>query len=365
MIARCFAALCAVLFVASTAGAQSDHLQCFKIKDTNTAKTTYHADLDPTDNAFQVAAGCTIQVPAKVMCIDVDKQNVTPPPPGSDPGLPAQKYLCYKVKCPKDQPAVSMQDQFGTHSITVKKASLLCAPEPAPVVSTTTTTMGCPNVNADGDGYFAPPCGNDCDDNNPSVYPGAPEVCNGIDDDCDGIIDSGGGSITCGTGQCQNTVPACQMSCTPNSPSAEVCDNVDNDCDGQTDEALPPITCGVGACQNTVPSCVGGSPNTCTPGTPGNEMCGNSIDDDCDGLVDEGGCLCTTSAQCPSYPNAPGVCSFSNCTNPCDAGYADCDANLTTTGCEVYLPNNPSHCGGCNMQCPIVAPNCVGAVCQP
>jgi hypothetical protein len=68
----------------------SDHLQCFKIKDTNTAKTTYHADLDPTDNAFQVAVGCTIQVPAKVMCIDVDKQNVTPPPPGSDPGLPAK-----------------------------------------------------------------------------------------------------------------------------------------------------------------------------------------------------------------------------------------------------------------------------------
>ncbi len=31
----------------------------------------------------------------------------------------------------------------------------------------------------------------DCDDTNPSLYPGAPEICNGLDDDCDGITDEG------------------------------------------------------------------------------------------------------------------------------------------------------------------------------
>ncbi len=41
-------------------------------------------------------------------------------------------------------------------------------------------------VDADGDGVFSD---EDCDDNNPDVFPGASEICNGIDDNCDGGID--------------------------------------------------------------------------------------------------------------------------------------------------------------------------------
>jgi len=74
--------VCLALSVAllpSPVAAQADHLQCFKIKDT-TAKTTYTANLTPSDPNFPAATGCTVRVPPRLLCVDVVKSNVVPPP---------------------------------------------------------------------------------------------------------------------------------------------------------------------------------------------------------------------------------------------------------------------------------------------
>lgn len=53
------------------------------------------------------------------------------------------------------------------------------------------------SVDEDGDGW--PGCGQDCDDGNGAIYPGANEACNLIDDDCSGAVDDGNDCPQCVT----------------------------------------------------------------------------------------------------------------------------------------------------------------------
>ena len=52
--------------------------------------------------------------------------------------------------------------------------------------------LGCrysSDTDGDGDGV---PAGEDCDDDDPEVHPGAEEICDGVDNDCDGVVDDAG-----------------------------------------------------------------------------------------------------------------------------------------------------------------------------
>ncbi|MBI4653726.1 MAG: DUF1566 domain-containing protein, partial [Nitrospirae bacterium] len=110
-----------------------------------------------------------------------------------------------------------------------------------------------------GDGCVPSGCqtspGDDCDDSNPAVYPGADDSqCDGIDNNCDGVADDGyvPTPTTCGVGVCESTGQlicvngVTQDTCVPGTPQTEgppsdpTCsDGKDNDCNGFTD-ALDP-----------------------------------------------------------------------------------------------------------------------------
>ena len=114
----------------------------------------------------------------------------------------------------------------------------------------------------DGDGYVPTnACGfgqmGDCDDNNAAIHPGAAEICNGIDDNCNGQTDEGvqttfyQDSDNDSYGNAAVTQTACSAptgyvsnstDCNDNNPAinpgaAEVCgNNIDDNCNGQVDE---------------------------------------------------------------------------------------------------------------------------------
>lgn len=100
---------------------------------------------------------------------------------------------------------------------------------------------------------------------------GGDNACRSQSEECSAATTPGSIAVTCNA-QCQDPNLS---TCSGLVPGACVNVNPGNQ------------TCGLGSCQTVAPQCVNGAPGPCFPGPPTTETC-NSLDDNCDGVVDNG-----------------------------------------------------------------------------
>ena len=271
-------------------------------------------------------------------------------------------------------------------------------------------------ADADGDGALDPACGgDDCNDNEATIYPNGLEYCNGVDDDCDGVlppdeVDGDSDGVAPCDGDCDDSDPTVS----PLAP--EVCDGLDNSCAGSatfggipeedidadgiincldcddTDAAVgfgqPEICDGVDTdCDNTSADenededgdgstpCEGDCDDTdAAVGPDANEVCNDGVDDDCDELTDEtvdddGDGLSDCDGDCDdstpdTNPSATEICDGED--NDCDGVLPEDEEDLDEDGqspCEGDCDDDDdSSYSGANELCDGIDNDCDGSI---
>jgi hypothetical protein len=243
-------------------------------------------------------------------------------------------------------------------------------------------------ADEDGDGWAA--C-EECDDTHPEVNPGEVEQCDGIDNDCDGVIDEDDASDadtwyadsdSDGYGDATSTTTACEQpsgythddtdcddgDAAVNPGATELCNGVDDDCDGTVDEddaADAPTWYadgdgdGYGDAASSAAACSAPSGHVADDtdcddtdaavNPAATELC-NSVDDDCDGTVDE-----DDAADAPTWyadGDADGYGDAASSAAACSApsGHVADDTDCDDTDAAVN-PAATELCNGIDDDC--------------
>jgi hypothetical protein len=145
------------------------------------------------------------------------------------------------------------------------------------------------------------------------------------------------------------------------------------------------LACCDGSCTSTAsdPLHCGGCSRTCSSNNVPTQSCASGV---CVGACADGfgdcnddelsdGCettLASDSTNCGACGNvcstshvSAGVCEAGQCGGDCEAGWADCNADMLTDGCEAELQDDVAHCGSCGNACSQnhVASTCDAGVC--
>jgi hypothetical protein len=150
-------------------------------------------------------------------------------------------------------------------------------------------------------------------------------------------------SATCTSGTCGVACLAGYSNCDGNAP---------NGCETNTNSDVN----NCGACGHVCPNGTGSQRAVCNAGTcgltncmPGYETCGSSAACAVNTTTDInncGGC----SMSCSSS-NITRACAGSVCVGTCLPGFADCDGNKLSNGCEVNFESDINNCGACGSAC--------------
>ena len=215
-------------------------------------------------------------------------------------------------------------------------------------------------VDDDGDGA---PAGEDCDDSDAAVYPGAAELCDTLDNDCDGDTDEGVTSPFYadgdgdGYGVEAGAVSACEPpdgytalpgDCddadarfNPGASESDCADPNDYNCDGSVGFADNDAD-GFAACEECDDGVAAVNPDA-------DELC-DGVDNDCDGLIDPGEALDATSYYADTDGDGFGDADYLQraCAQP--QGYV-----LSLTDCDdrdvAVNPDADEVCDGVDNDC--------------